>query len=83
MSKHRNPRPRVPRQPTPDNPPCRRRRHPQVMLAAFGHLVRENPRRAAAVLAVLEIVAEAGRSRAIHLVEAVSAVVVASPERAP
>ena len=78
---HRNPRPRVPRQPTPDNPPRRRRRHPQVMLATFGDLVRENPRLAAAVLAVLEIIAEAGRPRAIRLVEAVSMVVHAIPEQ--
>ena len=80
---HRNPRPRVPKQPTPNNPPRRRRSRAQEVRAAFDRLVRENPRLARAVLSVLEIVASADRQRAIYLVEALSAVVVASPRRAP
>jgi hypothetical protein len=51
--------------------------------AAFDRLVRGNPRLARAVLSVLEIVASSDRQRAMQLVEAVSAVVLACPERAP
>jgi hypothetical protein len=51
------------------------------MRAAFRDLVRQNPRLATAVLAVLEIVAGADRRRAMRLIEAVSTAVLASPER--
>jgi hypothetical protein len=53
------------------------------MRATFERLVLENPRLATAVLAVLELVAEADRRRAIRLIEAASTIVLASPRRTP
>lgn len=59
--------------------PCDR----QAMRATFARLVSQNPRLATAVLAVLKLIASANRQRAMQLIEAVSAVVVASPARVP
>jgi hypothetical protein len=92
MRKHRNPRPRLAKSPSTDNPgtsssrksnprrprPTRR----QAMRATFARLVAQNPGLASAVLAVLEIVASVDRPRAMELIEAVSAVVLHSPKRA-
>jgi hypothetical protein len=76
MSKHRNPRQRLPKRPPTHNPPPRPSpRALQEMRAAFRDLVRLNPRAASATLDVLQIVANANRSRAMRLVEAVSTVV--------
>lgn len=89
------PRPGVPKHPSADNPPRRPRsahapsaqgRRPtrqQALRATFARLAVENPRLASAVLAVLKLIAGANRSRAMQLVEAVSAIVLASPASAP
>ena len=80
-ARHRNPRPRVPRPPSPDNQPRRHLRgfHPpralQEMRAAFRDLVTGNPAAASAVLDLLEIVASGNRRRAMALVEAASMLV--------
>lgn len=72
MREHRNPRKRLAKQPSTDNPPSIDRRE---LSAAFRALVRQNPRAASAVLDVLQIVANSNRRRAMQLVEAVSMVV--------
>ena len=80
MRRHRNPRPSLPKSPSPDNPPRRPRgpyppRALQEMRSAFRDLVRQNPRAASAALDVLAIVAHSNRRRAMALVEAASMLV--------
>jgi hypothetical protein len=84
---HRNPRPRVPRQPTPANPPRRRRgtrarravnfpvRALQEMRVAFRDLVRLNPRAASTTLDLLDIISSANRQRSMRLMEVASTLV--------
>ena len=75
MRSHRNPRPRVPKPPSPHNQPRHQPRALREMRGAFRDLVRQNPRAASAVLDVLEIVAHSNRRRAMSLVEAASMLV--------
>lgn len=68
MRSHRNPvRPKVPKQPTANNPP-RRRRGPTL-----------RSQRAAALRTVLGLLASVDRRRAMRFIEAVSALVALSP----
>ena len=82
MRKHRNPRQRLSKEPSTNNPPRRPTRQ-QAMRATFEQLVLENPRLAGAVLRALRVIAGADRRRAMLLIEAVSAVIVHSPKTAP
>ena len=61
----------------------RRLTREQDTRAMFDRLALQNPRLATAVLAVLKILAGANRQRAMQLIEAVSAIVMASPRKAP
>jgi hypothetical protein len=66
--------------------PSASRRYPTYrrgMRATFDSLVLQNPRLATATLAVLKIIAGSNRRRAMQLIEAMSAVVIASPTRVP
>jgi hypothetical protein len=51
--------------------------------ATFDRLALQNPRLATAVLAVLKIIADVNRQRAMQLIEAVSTIVMVSPSKAP
>lgn len=82
MSKHRNPRPRLPKHPSTHNPP-RRPTCPPALSAVLERLARENPTLASAVLRALGVIAGADRRQAMLLIEAVSAIVLHSPKTAP
>jgi hypothetical protein len=82
MRNHRNPRQRLSKEPSTNNPPRRPTRQ-QAMRATFEQLVLENPGLASAVLRALRVIAGADRRRAMLLIEAVSAIVVRSPKTAP
>jgi hypothetical protein len=71
MRKHRNPRPRLPKQPSTHNPTQVRRE----MSAAFRALIRLNPQAASAVLDLVEMVANSNRQRLMRLLEIASLLV--------
>ena len=82
MSEHRNPQKRLPKPPSPHNPPRRPTRQ-EALRATFEHLALENPPLASAVLRALGVIAGADRRQVMLLIEALSAIVVHSPKTAP
>ena len=73
-----------PRQPRRSHATAKRRpTRGQDTRATFDRLVLQNPRLATAVVAILKIIADANRQRAMQLIEAVSTIVMVSPSKAP